>query len=68
MPIYEYLCKKCSKRFEKLVFEDKEKITCPSCGSDEAEKQFSSFSGGASKKSVSKASCPHKGCCPGCVD
>ena len=32
MPIYEYICKDCNKSFEKLRFNTKEKVACPSCG------------------------------------
>jgi putative FmdB family regulatory protein len=32
MPIYEYICKDCERAFEKLVFNTKEKISCPHCG------------------------------------
>jgi putative FmdB family regulatory protein len=30
MPIYEYECPKCEKRFEKLVFGNDE-VQCPTC-------------------------------------
>ena len=32
MPIYEYVCKKCGKEFEVLVFNKDEKPECPACG------------------------------------
>jgi putative FmdB family regulatory protein len=33
MPLYEYLCKKCGHRFEKIrKFSDKQLRTCPECG------------------------------------
>ena len=33
MPLYEYLCKKCGHRFEKLrMFSDKPIKKCPECG------------------------------------
>jgi putative FmdB family regulatory protein len=33
MPLYEYLCKKCGHRFEKIVkFSDKPIKKCPECG------------------------------------
>jgi putative FmdB family regulatory protein len=33
MPLYEYLCKKCGHRFEKIVkFSDKPLKKCPECG------------------------------------
>lgn len=47
MPIYEYKCRNCENRFEQLVFKSTEKIACPVCGSDEAEKYVSTFSSNA---------------------
>ena len=41
MPIYEYICKDCEKPFEKLVFNSKEKITCPTCGGKHNSMQLS---------------------------
>jgi len=33
MPLYEYLCKKCGHRFEKILkFSDKPVKKCPECG------------------------------------
>jgi putative FmdB family regulatory protein len=33
MPIYEYQCKKCGHRFEKILkFSDKQPTKCPECG------------------------------------
>jgi putative FmdB family regulatory protein len=33
MPIYEYECKKCGHRFEKILkFSDKQPTRCPECG------------------------------------
>lgn len=42
MPIFEYRCEGCSKKFEKLV-RGKEKIECPVCGSRRLTKLFSTF-------------------------
>ena len=35
MPIYEYACKNCDTKFEKLVrsMNSSEKVDCPKCGS-----------------------------------
>jgi len=46
MPIYEFICKKCQKIFEKFVFSstDSKKVDCPHCGAKDVEKQMSSFS------------------------
>ena len=40
MPIYEYICKKCDKRFEVLV-RASTKVACPSCKSVSVAKQVS---------------------------
>jgi putative FmdB family regulatory protein len=57
MPIYEYLCRKCGKIFEKIqkINEGGEHLTCPSCGGKKPEKVLSSFS--SSKGSDSSSSC-----------
>ncbi|MBC8178820.1 MAG: zinc ribbon domain-containing protein [Desulfobacteraceae bacterium] len=46
MPIYEFKCKKCDNTFESLCFRNtgEDKGPCPSCGSEESEKQLSIFS------------------------
>ncbi len=58
MPIFEYVCVSCGRRFEKLL---KAGVTdnpdCPVCGSAEVNKQLSTFSAGAS----SSADCPSSG-------
>jgi putative FmdB family regulatory protein len=45
MPIYEYCCQECGERFEKLVRgnSDQNELTCPNCGSKQAEKLLSVF-------------------------
>ena len=66
MPIYEYNCKKCGKKFEKLVkiSEGNIKVECPDCGSGDVKKVFSVFgvcgekkAGGSSCSSCSSPSC-----------
>ncbi len=60
MPIYEFLCKKCAKRFEALVSIGGEKgVSCISCGNGDIEKLFSSFGigGGSSKLKNTSDSC-----------
>lgn len=34
MPILQYKCKACGKKFEELVRSHEEKVTCPDCGGD----------------------------------
>lgn len=45
MPIYEYHCKQCGSRFEKLVKLSAKisEIECPKCGARRAEKAVSLF-------------------------
>lgn len=44
MPVYEYGCKSCKKKFEELrKFSDTSAVTCPKCGSTEVEKKFGTF-------------------------
>ena len=49
MPIYEYECKGCSAKFEKLVrsMSNEEKISCPKCGSPKTARALSVFAVGA---------------------
>ena len=45
MPIYEYQCEQCGERFDKFVrsmFSEVE-VDCPSCGSAQVRKGFSTF-------------------------
>lgn len=42
MPLYEYQCKVCSHRFEKIrKFSDPPLTECPACGEDEVEQLMS---------------------------
>ena len=41
MPIYEYICADCEKPFEKLVFNSREKVLCPTCGGKHNTQQLS---------------------------
>jgi putative FmdB family regulatory protein len=44
MPIYEYRCQKCEKRFEEyLATSEKPMPPCPRCGSKQVERLWSSF-------------------------
>jgi putative FmdB family regulatory protein len=48
MPLYEYRCESCGKRFEELVLSSRDRVPCPDCGSDEVEREFSLFASAAS--------------------
>jgi len=44
MPIYEYTCKKCKKKFEVLrKFSDTTEVNCPRCQSNECQRSVSTF-------------------------
>lgn len=61
MPIFEYACEKCGHRFEKLVFNGKPDVTCPSCHATSLRKLFSVFAS-ASKASEPLSSCEDGPC------
>ena len=65
MPLFEYICKKCSHQFEVLVM-GSTVPECPSCNSKRLEKLMSSFavnSGGGNKDSQKTV-----GACGSCGD
>ncbi len=45
MPLYEYACRECGRRFEVLqrVGADATGVTCPGCGAPEVSRQLSTF-------------------------
>jgi putative FmdB family regulatory protein len=45
VPIYEYECRACRRRFEALVF-GAETVSCPGCRAEDPEKRFSAFAVG----------------------
>jgi len=68
MPIYEYECKKCRRRFEHLLKSARAvPDACPYCGGKKLEKLFSGFSVAMAQKAAQTpacASCPSAGGCP----
>jgi putative FmdB family regulatory protein len=67
MPIYEYACSSCGKKFEKLIRResDHDALACPSCGERHVEKQFSTFAPQAgSSREAAMPMCPSGGMCP----
>jgi putative FmdB family regulatory protein len=66
MPIYEYLCKDCGSKFEKLVRRSGDAIECPSCGKSEVSQQLSVFAAHANSSAKAPAGpmCPSGGMCP----
>ncbi len=43
MPIFEYHCRECHNKFEKLVLGSDKEIACDNCRSRNLEKLFSTF-------------------------
>jgi putative FmdB family regulatory protein len=72
MPIYEYLCGGCERRFERLVRRFDEAVTCPACASASVEKQLSVFAVSVASPTPAFAGCgagacasPDAGCASG---
>lgn len=63
MPIFEYRCKNCGHRFDALVRNSGEKISCESCGNQEVVRLISTFAVRSDDRSNSASSCP-TGTCP----
>lgn len=65
MPIYEYSCRDCGVRFEKLVRRAAEagEIECPSCGQKHLQQELSVFAAHAGEN---KAPQMPAGPCAGC--
>lgn len=65
MPIYEYACKACSAKFEKLVrsMTHEEPAECPSCGSKQTARELSVFAvaGDGGSKSSAAPGCERCG-------
>jgi putative FmdB family regulatory protein len=54
MPSYDYICRKCGKKFTLVMTiseHDRKKIRCPKCSSVRAEQQYHPFFAVTSKKS-----------------
>lgn len=64
MPIFEYACRNCNRRFETIVLSSKERISCPECASFKVEKQLSVFSSPGAAKNDSASPTSACGCTP----
>jgi putative FmdB family regulatory protein len=70
MPLYEYTCLGCSKRFEALVL-GPARPACPACGGHDLEKLISTFAvgtGGGRAASASGTPRETGGSCGSCGD
>jgi putative FmdB family regulatory protein len=69
MPIYEYVCDDCNERYERIVLNRSQSITCPKCSSAKHTIQLSVFAAPSNGKSAarSSSSAPSNGggCCGG---
>ncbi|NLU48674.1 MAG: zinc ribbon domain-containing protein [Syntrophomonadaceae bacterium] len=44
MPIFDFACQDCGKKFDLMISnKDKDKVTCPECGSSQVKQLLSVF-------------------------
>ena len=68
MPIYEYVCDHCGERYERIVKNENQAVTCPKCASAKHTIQLSVFaspSGSAKSPGGSPSGFTGGGCCGG---
>ena len=65
MPIYEYACRDCGTRFEKIVYRSTTQ-ECPSCNSGDLERLLSTFAVASSSSSTGMSASPAP--CGSCGD
>lgn len=57
MPLFEYICRECGERFEKIIpCTKRDDVECPHCGTERAERQLSTFATNTSGGNNSAAS------------
>jgi putative FmdB family regulatory protein len=62
MPLFEYRCARCDKKFEELVSGNSTEIVCPACGSKETQKLPSVFATATGGSGAMAPACPRPGC------
>jgi putative FmdB family regulatory protein len=63
MPIFEYRCGACARRFEALLsHRDEAPPCCPKCGSPRVEKMLSTFAVTRGGAPASPSWCPREDC------
>jgi putative FmdB family regulatory protein len=68
LPIFEYLCRDCNSKFEKLVLNSDNEVVCDNCQGRDLKKLFSTFavpsneSNFLSDTMASGCSCTPTGC------
>ena len=67
MPIYEYTCRKCETKFDKLIrtMNRDDKVPCPECGSTSTARALSVFAVGGEGGRAQAAPAPGCGRCGG---
>jgi putative FmdB family regulatory protein len=66
MPLYEYVCRECESRFDRLSSHDEaDAASCPECGADEA-KRLLSVIGGLGGRAEAPAPACGGGACAAC--
>jgi putative FmdB family regulatory protein len=70
MPLYEYACSACDRRFETLVMgkDDGAEVHCPGCASARVERLLSVFATPSSATSSSPGTPMPAGACGRCGD
>lgn len=65
MPLYEYTCRDCGRRFEVLqrVGADGSGVACPGCGGSHVVKQFSTFASAVPSGSAMPCGAPNASAC-----
>lgn len=70
MPIYEFVCSRCERRFEELILRssDLTDVACSTCGCPEVERAFSVFgmAGSLEHPTTSGCSSCSSSSCTGC--
>jgi putative FmdB family regulatory protein len=71
MPLYEYTCRECGRRFEVLqkIGADGSGVVCPGCGATHVSKQYSTFAssvaGGTGTTGAMPCGAPNASACGG---
>jgi putative FmdB family regulatory protein len=64
MPMFEYRCTECGSKFEELVAEPNDVVTCPKCQSQKVERLLSVFATSSSSGGSNQGpACGNGGCC-----
>jgi putative FmdB family regulatory protein len=61
MPLFEYICRDCQRRFEQFVTGDRQP-SCPACQGRSLEKQLSTFAVSPSSSASRESAAPMGGC------